>query len=466
MDNDNKARLAAVGVAAVLVAILAAYAAFAAVQNPQVYAAGTVTKDVLVGQSIWLYNWTGVDQHLPFDLNGSITVNFNKILFSPGLMNKTIGTLSAQYGWSASADYLTNSYNIPYFLLTGTNTSTPSAGGKYNIATMDQDVDVKVTNDKYLLMQAVGVEESGINGIYHLIVTYTFLDEGGTTRYISMILSELADDSEGITYNGADTITVIHKVTDVMTSHTLQMSIKQILDTAGVSWQLSKLTGIEYKEYAVAGDTAASASQTGKGAFYVALVTDRTYINRDDADHLVNGTSLSFNDTEGVINVYGTNATKILDVAIPFVYKPDPEMKIDSENTAIAYKWPIILPKSDELTYSNTVINMTLNKAPTAFSYLYVKGTDALSNILDKNAGDTVTLASSLVPGDQYDVETKVKYTLDELDELTQAPAFFSNPAKWIADKIWAFLIFIAGALGLSTAGLRKQRLRYKTVRK
>ena len=475
---------------AILIAFLAPYViqAYGATANaypyhPEVKLYGKVTKDWHVGRS-----WTeyrddqGLSSFLPFNrTNENITIPFHQIVFSKNFMNKTIASATESGDtteFTVTKDVLVEDEQ-EYIYLKIANKTTLTASTGYSISeTLDISDEPAVNNDYYLIATAK-VQKTASNLLaWGVEIQYVFVDSGATTRYITLkIAGNTGTDIISVS-GGVITVKVFGKEN---TYYTMQYKIQDILDAAGVSWSLVKLKQIRYAIAITTGSTLDDSTTVEAWIKHALVLPSKVYI--DDPAYtdglIVNGTSGQFTPSAGdVLQIYGANASKVIDVTIPFVYEDTRDF--DEICTALAecygfqYEWKFILPKSptngDELTYSETNITLKCWFDGAYIDKLYVNGVDKTTQVTskkvntetgiqDKDRAWTYLVASSLTAGNQYDVELKVKdLPKDVWYDLTTEPMSIIS-WQWWYDKLLLILAFISNLLGgIGSSWIKAQR--------
>ena len=301
---------------------------------------------------------------------------------------------------------------------------------------------------------------------------FYFKDSGATERMLEIVIYQKSG-VDAYT-SGTNYVAFNHYMGGSSEYYTVQLKIQDMLDAGGKSWSLVKLTKIAYVIYARTGETLDS-ENTWEAWFKHAIVSpSKIYIDDGSETGLVvNGTTGNFPYSAGdVINIYGTNASKITSVSIPWQVTVEPEIECDPDNLRMQYTWTFTMPKSpsevgDTLVFSDTNVTLIGYKDGSAWDKLYLNGVDKLSSIASKKVDETLgywkyALATSLTEGNMYQVIARIQYTAEEYDALTTEPLWYRNPFAWIAYKFWSLIIAAASLLGLSTAWALKQRRKYQ----
>ena len=455
--------------------VMAATTARAYAYHPDVKAYGNVKKIVYIGRSLFEYkDDQGLSSVLPFDRQDkNVTVTFSNIVFKTELENTSIadGTDVASSAFTFTKDYL-SSGDLDYIYLKMTNKSALSTDTDYNCYTKLITTERSITNDYYMLVTAK-VKATGSNiARYHVGVIFRFKDEGANIRLLAVMVKGDGTGDQINAYSnylgtGYDEVEYMSKG-HVDTYYTVQIKIQDLLDAKSKNWKLSKLVGVWYLINLGTGSTLDASSQV-EGWIRHGIVSSGGKIYIDDGTTkslVINGTSGSLPYSAGdVLNIYGANATKIVDVTVPFVLEDeDYEITTIPSSNGFQYKWKFILPKSpssvgDTLTYSGTNITMRCWFDGSYIDSFYVQGVDKKSAVTSKKVAAAKTAAeeasaywtygcaSSLVPGNQYDVELTVKDLPESVwMALTEAPGGWWNPSAWwyqILVYIEAFLSFL-----------------------
>jgi len=475
-----KALLAVILVALFMGQAVCMVAAETSIQHPQVKVFGNVQKTVYVGRSIFEYkDDQGLSSTLPFERQDeNVTIQFSNIVFSENFENMTITELdSSSTTMDLESNLLSDSYGNKYILIKVTNKTSIATNAYYELG-IKQQVDITTTNDDYILVTAKPSENLDSVLYGQAQVKLLVIDEGGAKHWITIVM-RTSSGTDGVVYaesesfDGvtADCISYIKYGTS--NYHTLQVQIGTLLENAGVSYVLSKISRIYMRVGFKTVDTSITDSSVYSYGYFrhIRILSSKVYI--DDPFYtnglIVNGTSGDFTPQAGdIIQVYGANVTKIVGVTIPWQVEVTPEIDKDPDNLRMQYTWEWTMPKSpsevgDTLTFSNTNMSLYGYKDGDAWDKLYLNGVDKLSSIASlKVPSDvdywTYALASSLTEGNMYQVIARIQYTTDEYDSLTAAPLFWENPVAWILYKFWSLVIAVAAFLGLSATWMVKQR--------
>ena len=470
----------------VLLALAFACPVFAetTIEHPKVIVYGNVTKTVYPGRNIFEYkDDQGLSSTLPFERQDeNITINFANIVFSKEFENKSVAS-ATETGSSAltlTRDVLTEN-GLEYIYLKITNSSALAASTQYaKRLCLEVSDEPAITNDYYIFTTIYVRRVSGANiDQWRASIAFTFVDSGASEREINIhVYGSAGTDKYGVW--GPGTIPVYVTYGHDNEYVTVQLQISKILSETGFNWNLVKLTRIQYEISLTTGNTVDAENTIEAKIRHVLVLPSKVYI--DDPAYtnglIVNGTSEALTPQAGeVINVYGANCTKIVDITIPWQWEITPEIETDAENLQMQYTWTFIMPQSptsseaDSLTFSNTNITLYGYKDGDAWDMLYLNGVDKLSNIASKEVDETTGywtygLASSLTEGNMYQVIARITYTADEYDALTEAPVFWTNPVAWIQYKFWELVIAIASFLGLGTAWAVRQKRKLRTPKR
>ena len=464
----------------VLLALAFACPVFAetTIEHPKVIVYGDITKTVYVGRNIFEYkDDQGLSSVLPFDRQEeNISISFANIVFNKNFENSSIAlaSITKSSALSTTQDLLVSN-DQPYLYLKITNSSALAADTAYSATwQLSLSKEPSITNDYYII-QTGKVHKTGDNLVGSEIyarIKYNFKDAGATTRTIALTFFL----SSSYLYYSSDTLVELYIPVTDNAAKTVQFRIQDILDHESKTWNLVKLTSIEYQLRFRTGSTLDPENTIESWFYHSFLASSKVYIDDptyEDSQLIVNGTNANFTPAgDNIINVYGANATKIIGVTIPWEWEIIPEIETDAENLQMQYTWEFTFPKSpsgegDSLTFSNTNITLYGYKDGDAWNMLYLNGVDKLSSIASKQVDETTGywtygLASSLTEGNMYQIIARITYTADEYDSLTEAPVFWTNPVAWIQYKFWELVIAIASFLGLGTAWAvrRKRKLR------
>ena len=456
--------------------------------HPTCKAFGKVKKDWYVGRKWQEYrDDQGLSGFLPFNrTNENITISFANIVFSKEFENKSISLAdeSKDTELSATRDVLTSD-DLEYIYIEITNASALSANTFYTARYSLSVEERSISTDDYILVTGK-VEKTGEHlASWGLEVAFKIVDTGASTRYIVVFIYGSAGTDGAYVesdYAGFGVSSVDYKVFGHDGAYvTVQVNIGQLLEWAGVSWKPSKLVGIVYSCIMQTGSSLDSTSTVKAYIRHAFIAGAKIYV--DDPSYtnglIVNGTTASFTPAAGdIIQIYGANASKVIDVTIPFVYEDTRDF--DQICTAIAecygfqYEWKFILPKSptsgDKLEYSNTNITLKCWFDGAYIDKLYVNGVDKSTQVSgekvdtseglqDKDRAWTYLVASSLTAGNQYDVELKVKnLPKDVWYSLTSEPVSILT-WQWWYDKLLLILAFLSNLLGgIGSSWIKHQR--------
>ena len=466
----------------IILAIVYGATANAYPYHPQVKVYGQVTKPVYVGRSIWEYrDDDGLSSFLPFKRQDeNITISFHQIVFETQFLNQSIGkasTTSSTELTGTAESYTLN--QVPVIYLKAVNNTALTADTLYNFK-WTLNVEKEVTND-YYLYATVKLAEIGDASVAKasLYIAFTFKDSGATKRTLYIKFT---------TETGTDVITTIdpaNSITYISYSATTpiarQIKIQTMLDKAGYSWDIVKLEQIAYELYIRTASSLSDDNIGGEAYIYATLLpSSKIYIDDGTETGLaVNGTSGQFPPSAGdVIQIYGANATKISSVSIPF--QMEDTRPIEERVTTIPqsygfqYEWRFVMPKSpsetgDKFSYSNTNITLYCWFDGAYIKNLWVNGVDKTSAVSGKKTPTTTGLsdserywtyglASSLVGGNQYDIEMRVEdLPSDVWYALTQEPQKILT-WSWFYDRILAIIQAILNFLGFSVTSIELKR--------
>ena len=466
----------------VLLALAFACPVFAetTIEHPKVIVYGNVTKTVYPGRNIFEYkDDQGLSSVLPFNrTNENITIPFYSIVFQNAFENKTIGKATVTSSDEVDATYEVLSANgIEYIYLKIINSSALATESYYTLR-LDLTCNKTVTNDYYMLVTASikNIAGDNLEVKARLQVLFTFLDSGATERNLGIKLTD-----GGQTADQWDNPYWVDARTSDGTFVTWQFKLGYMLQKFGVNAELSKLIKVSYRITFKTSTTLDASNGMEAKIVHAFLVPSKIYIDDPSYENglIVNGTSGQFTPSAGdIIQVYGANATKIVDVTIPFVYEDNRDF--DQICTAIAecygfqYEWKFILPKSptsgDKLEYSNTNITLKCWFDGAYIDKLYVNGVDKTTQvsgkkvdtsegIQDKDRAWTYLVASSLTAGNQYDVELKIKDLPKQIwYDLTTEPTRILT-WEWLYDKLLVILAFFSNLLGgIGSSWIKSQR--------
>ena len=473
-----KRAIAAFTVLLFMISIVGYVYAETSIQHPALKVFGDVTKTVYVGRSIFEYkDDQGLSSVLPFSRQDkNITIQFSNIVFSKNFENKSVAkgedTVYSELSLTKEVLVVEGCEEI---YLKAENTSSLNANTGYQARTT-LNVEKTITNDFYLLVTAK-ISKNAPNIVsWQAYVWFTLLDTGATTRHVQVFI---AGESGTDKISNPNTNTVKYETFGHDAEYyTVQLKLDDILDKAGVSWNLVKLTKITYGILLLTGSTLDDSTVAEARFRHALLLPSKCYIDDGTSDGLVvNGTSGQFPPSAGdIVNIYGTNATKIVGVTIPWQVEVEPEIQTDPDNLRMQYTWEWTMPKSpsetgDTLTFSNTNITLYGYKDGDAWDKLYLNGVDKLSSIASKKVDETLgywtyCLATSLTEGNMYQVIARIQYDAEEYDALTTEPLWWSNPLAWLGYKFWALVIGIAAFLGFGTSWALKQRRKYQVPKR
>jgi len=456
--------------------VASALAANAYAYHPEVILYATLdNKIVYPGRSIFEYkDDQGLSSILPFERRDeNITISFANIVFSKEFENKSIAlaTESVNSALSATKDVLTSN-GLEYIYIKITNKTALSTATYYSVTyTLEIPDEPAISADDYLL-GTVKADKTGDNlQFVEVQIKFTIVDTGANTRYL--ILSFKTDVSDSISAP-TDSAQFTKNVQD-NTYTTLQVKIADLLEGAGVSWTPAKLTNIEYLAAYKTGSTLDSESTLEAYIRHAIITSSKVYIDDPAYENglVVNGTSGDFTATAGdVIQLYGANCTKIVNVDIPFMISSENALiKKDylAEKNGFYYEWEFSLPKTttaeaDTLSYTGTNLTLKSWMDGSYFTKLYMNGVDKLSSVTGKTVDTstglddvdrawTYALATSLTAGNLYSIKLQVEdLPLDIVNALTESPIIALG---WLHPKSWvyAFLLFWEKVLYFITGG-------------
>ncbi len=440
------------------------------IDHPRAYVYGTVEKSVMFAQSIWRWEDSeGVDHYLPFEPapNENYTIDAWFIAFEKQMENDTFTfSGSASDEWAKQLDsYGMNTWYIKNVLddqtLNGETT------------TLDAALAIPVDTTTHVLCAMKLLTSDPPGAVATLVLTLT----SGTTTYALRV--ELHD---GVTRGSTNTIwhadwsppaASFQIGCDPGDACLVCLNIEQIFNQiSGLEVDIDSVTKLKLTLYTPNSTT--TTSEVAEAYFRFAFFTSTSvYINSKDYGLLNTtlGTTINIPTSTGdVLNIYGAEATHAYKVTIPFIYEDeDYSIETSADEFSMSYTWQFQLPDDANAgSFTSTGLNITLNKDPDAWDYLYVNGADYLGQILNHKAGEDVTLLTGLTPGTIYTVQAKVRYTAEEWDALTAAPSFWMNPVGWLAYHWWSLLAAIASVLGLvgTASWARSKARRYKMPRR
>lgn len=449
--------------------------------HPDVKVFGNIQKDWYVGHEWQKYVADdGLTYSLPFSRQDeNITIPFYSIVFSVEFENKSIASASVSGNtaeFDVTKDYLVSN-DLGYIYVKLTNKTSLATTTSYTVA-LSLSADKTITNDDYLFVTAK-LKNSENLAIARARVRFHIKDEGANERILAICVTTATGSD--IIESTTDTVTFVKKNAPTDTYLTVQVKIQDMLDKAGVNWKLAKLTSVEYCVELSTGDTLDSTTWVEAYFRHAFISPARIYI--DDPSYedgfIINGTSGQFTPSAGdVLQVYGANATKIVGVTIPFVYEDtrpiEERVTTIPQSYGFQYEWRFVMPKSptetgDKFTYSNTNITLYCWFDGAYIKNLWVNGVDKTSVVSGKKTPTTTGLtdeerywtyglASSLVGGNQYDIELRVEdLPSDVWYALTQEPQKILT-WSWLYDRILAFIQAILNILGFSVTSIELKR--------
>jgi len=427
-----------------------------AISHPHAYVYGTVTKEIMFGQA-W-QRWEdaeGIDHYLPFEaLDGSnFTLDVWDIHFSPQMVNDSFtfhGTASDEFNKKI------DSYAMNYWYMRNYLDNQASSGETaYATAECQEPVGSNTYIFGAVKLQDMRDASRVLTGIKIAMSSSTM------TYYMQFLLDTSA---ASLSTSWGSNIATIYYPAQVGTTWVFQFNIERTFNAiSGLDVDIDSVDEIRlvttvYNNTAATGEYAVS-------IFRFCIITQSmVYIN--NAEYVVNSTTVTIPATNDVLNVYGYNASYCYDFTAHFIYSDtDYDITLHPDDLKISYTWEFQLPDdSNAGSFSDTGLNFTLNKSPEDVDFIYVNGVDYKGSLAGHEAGDTITLVTGLTPGTIYRVWARICYTADEYDALTGAPAFWVNPIGWLAYHFWELIAAIASFLGLAgvAMGARRRARRYR----
>lgn len=375
---------------------------------PKAILEGTVTKDIIDLNNIWLYESdNGENKTLPYKRNGNITINVGNLHFRDAFINASVkGTITA----GGQAQYLLDSNGIPYILLTTSNTTPTSDPAVTLVDTVDQSFDP--SSYIFIIAKILYTDNLAYN---HMSVKLTLIDTGGEDHQLVIYLYNVSGtDLIELTDSGSDSDTLIDDVfvhiknLEAYKYYAFCLKLSDIFQKAGLNTELVKITKVEYNAKTQIDTT--KSSTTIKVMFKVVqIVKNKVMLN----GILLNDTS-TISISADSFSSTGLTLIKIADAQIPFEYQVSPEDILkDPDKFTLEYRWIFSLPDDSTLSFSNTYANITIGDIPanniTLFTINGADYTDIIKNqeyySWEITAGTQylVTLKAEGIPEDIYD---------------------------------------------------------------
>ena len=434
------------------------------ISHPNAYVYGTVTKEIMFGQSVWRWeDEQGVDHLLPFAAQESAnyTVNAWYINFSRQMENDTF---IIEGSGSDIVNKQLDSYGLNVWYVKNVLDSQANNSEGVHLTT---DVDVPCGKATHMLFCAKLLTAHGED--VTLGVKLTLVSGASSYNLYIMARDSLQRGSLSTSWTSATGNAWLRIGIDAGDTFLIQIAVERLFNQiSGLNIDIDYIDTIQLR-LSIYNSTSYT-DEYAECFFRFCFFTDGpVYITSKDYGLLNTtlGTEIEIPTSVGdTLNIYGAKADRAYEVQIPFTYEVTPDMTSYADELKIAYTWQFQLPDDTRAgTFSGTGINFTLNKDPGYYDYLYLNGEDKLSAIADATAGDTVTLATGLTTGTLYTLQARVRYTADEYDALTAAPVFWYNPGGWLMYHFWELIAAIASVLGLTTVAT-KARGRARAYRK
>ena len=263
------------------------------IRHPRVVVYGTVTKDVYIGRSIWEYkDDQDLSSVLPFERQDkNITIQFSNIVFDKGFENKSVakGTDHVYAGFSLTKEVIVSN-GVEEVYLKAENSSSLTSDTAYQTRTQ-LNVEKTVTNDYYLLVTAK-ISKTADNIVrWEAYVWFGFIDSGATERTIQIFIAG-ESDQDSITKTATE---LIYRTYGHTGYYTIQFKIGDLLEAAGLSWNLVKLKTITYGILLKTGSTLDTSTIVEARFRHALVLPGKVYIDDGTANGLIiNGTSGQF----------------------------------------------------------------------------------------------------------------------------------------------------------------------------
>jgi len=429
----------------------------AAATKPQLDLYGMVQKDIINLNDVLLYqDEDGNNQSLPYvvDDNRNITIGVGDIKWDTQFLNATIVPLTlGSAAVDGYAQYLTDSNGIPYVLVYAYNVSNSPTVNAYLVNTLDYTFE---TNAYFVFCTKIFLAEGSTPRIRFDL---KLLDVGGEDHYLTFIVWNSSGtnnirllDTDSDCDDLVDDVQVDIYEANIGEYYAYQFKISDLFTTAGLNTEITKIEAIHYR---VVQSTSSLGDNEIKGIFKYAFISNKLVkIN----DKIVNGTQITYKASDGITTT--RDVIKIADAQIPFKYSPTPDHYADANALTIKYSWDIVLPDDAALSFSNLELNFTMGSGNV--TEFWVNGEDKYNTYKDLDAGDEVTLLTSMTPGTLYNIKVKIAYTATEYDELVtekHSAFIWYDPSTWSA-WFWGLLATIAGFFSAGLAAYFKRRQR------
>jgi len=446
---------------------------------PKITAFGNLTKDVKNFNDIFAYvDNNNENQTLSYARNGNLTFEVWNIKFKEAFLNKSVVD-ATETTLKATADVflLQDANEIPYILIDVKNNSAISAGDYYYVI-YSFSVDVTLTKEYYVLFEYRNLSLTDDVTSIVAELDLELVDEGGENHWLLLNFKTGASEKiETLDYATAgiddDTYADDVKITYPITYQIVQLKIQTINEILDVS-----CVKIKTFQLALVATSDGSASQSeAKGQFRVANIYDKQVkIN----NLTLNKTTTIAIDSDTISST--VEIEKISDVVIPFKFSVDPQVYGNPKVHKIEFDYRFQLPDDSELSFSSVKVNLTLPSfkefSVSNVTEFYINTEDKLTMLQDHEAGDEITIMSSVSVGYLNRITLKIKYKPEYYNIIMKTGAgffwFITRPIDAIYVILGSIIAIICGALGfkklkekgeeVKSKGMPKQKKGLKTV--
>ncbi|MCD6485258.1 MAG: hypothetical protein J7L47_09145 [Candidatus Odinarchaeota archaeon] len=456
-----------------VVSMLGGFASVQATTNytPQIFVYSDLTKDVVDLNNVFRYvdnsGNNATLQYYQVQSGKNITFHVTGIEFSRQFENASLdGTITCSGSNSYDVDLLKDTNGISYLMLKIWNTSAISTSSWYYLQ-LDNTVEKTLPDPENTWILFIGkVQNISASASYYLQVAYTIKDE--FSNQYTIILKFHYNDRG---YTGDTIYVYVERDYNI-----IQVNMKALLDSVGLSIRPSKLVKVSYKVAYYEADTLEQ-QYTFAGMIYAAAVIDDKPLKINDV--LLNATAeVTIPATDKIRSTIPVN--KIADVQIPAVLNLqvyDPNIDGDKEpfwdldkagDYKIKYTWKFSLPDDPAIQFSNTQVNLTLPDfdgfSISNITEFIVDTQDELSGLSSYKAGDEITVISNPSTGDLHLIIMTISYPVEIYNAIMGEGAgwfyFLTNPLGALYFGIGVVISVIAGYLGVKS--LKKKGEEYK----
>lgn len=426
---------------------------------PHVTVYSTVQKDIIDLDNVTLYTDDGVNRSLGFNINAeeNISLNTYNIIPCRQFENESIadGTASYTSPYVSNINYalLYDLYSAKYLLIAGDISSTSTSyNGIENSIKLTCGVDV--SQAEYIAIAYKFIETytniTALAGQVKIIA----LDEGGEDHlvtvkfgYLTTSVLNIGDlDGDGksddvrLYYVTADATTITN------TPQILQLAWQDLAQQL-LNVRFIKVVSIIYGYYAIIG----AGSGAIKIAYRYVLFNDNIFKMNNI---IVNASTLQFKATDKITSTI--KIKKIVDAQIPIKKELKCKPSGDPDSNVITYQYKFSLPDDSALSFSNTYVNLTLPSYE-GFSIdnvteFWIDTEDKLDMLQNYEAGDELTIMSSVDVGNLHIIELKIKYSEEHYNTIMYQGVGF---VFFITHPIEAFYFVLGSIIAIIAVTLK-----------